>query len=86
MQRINECCAVNAINLIATALLAAPNQTMDEGELIRTLSFYTTLIKKLDYSENITLTPYEAVSQIHHAEALGIVRRRKHEMGLYLPG
>ena len=84
MQRINECCAVNAINLIATALLAAPNQTMDEGELIRTLSFYTTLIKKLDYSENITLTPYEAVSQIHHAEALGMVRRRKHEMGDFI--
>ena len=33
MQRINQSCAVNAINLISTALLAAPNQTMDEGEL-----------------------------------------------------
>ncbi len=84
MQGINESCAVNAINLIATALLAAPNQTMDEGELIRTLSFYTDLIKKLNYSENITLTHYEAVSQIHHAEALGLVRRRKHEMGDFI--
>jgi len=84
MQRINESCAVNAINLIATALLAAPNQTMDEGELIRTLSFYGDVIKYLNYSDRITLTHYEAASQIHHAEALGLVRRRKHEMGDFI--
>ena len=84
MQRINESCAVNAINLIATALLAAPNQTMDEGELIRTLSFYGEVIKYLNYSDRITLTHYEAASQIHHAEALGLVHRRKHEMGDFI--
>ena len=84
MQRINQSCAVNAVNLIATALLAAPNQTVDEGELIRTLSFYGEIIKYLNYSDRITLTPYEAVSQIHHAEALGLVRRRKHEMGDFI--
>ena len=81
MQGINESCAVNAVNLIATALLAAPNQTMDEGELVRTLSFYGEVIKNIDYSSRITLTAYEAASQVHHAEALGLVRRRKHEMG-----
>jgi len=84
MQRINESCAVNAINLIATALLAAPNQTMDEGELIRTLSFYGDVIQNINYSDNVTLTPYGAASQIHHAEALGLVRRRKHEMGDFI--
>ena len=84
MQRINESCAVNAINLIATALLAAPNQTMDEGELIRTLSFYGDVINYLNYSDRITLTHYKAASQIHHAEALGLVRRRKHEMGDFI--
>lgn len=84
MQHINECCAVNAVNLIATALLAAPNQAMDEGELIRTLSFYADLIKRINYSNDITLPQYEALSQIHHAEALGMVRRRKHEMGDFI--
>ena len=84
MQRINQSCAVNAVNLIATALLAAPNQTMDEGELVRTLSFYGEVIKYLNYSDRITLTPYEPASQIHHAEALGLVRRRKHEMGDFI--
>ncbi len=84
MQRINESCAVNAVNLIATALLAAPNQTMDEGELIRILSFYGDVIKYLNYSDRITLTEYQAASQIHHAEALGLVRRRSHEMGDFI--
>ncbi len=84
MQRINESCAVNAVNLIATALLAAPNQTMDEGELIRVLSFYVRVIENIDYSDKVTITPYQAASQIHHAEALGLVKRRKHEMGDFI--
>ncbi len=84
MQHINECCAVNAINLIATALLAAPNQTMDEGELKQTLNFYTKLIKDLNYSDYITLTQHNVTQQIHHAETLNLVRRRKHEMGDFI--
>jgi len=84
MQNINKCCAVNAINLIATALLAAPNQAMDEGELRRTLDFYSDLIKHLNYSRYIRLTDYDATKQIHHAEALKMVRRRKHEMGDFI--
>lgn len=84
MQHINGCCAVNAVNLIATALLAAPNQTMDEGELVQTLKLYISLIKHLNYSDHITLTQHDAVQQIHHAEALGLVRRRKHEMGDFI--
>lgn len=84
MQHINDCCAVNAVNLIATALLAAPNQTMDEGELARTLTFYTDLINHHQYSRFVTITPYEASKQIHHAEALHLVHRRKHEMGDFI--
>ncbi len=84
MQHINECCAVNSINLIATALLAAPNQTMDEGELCRTLNFYSELIQHHQYSNFVTLTPYAANKQIHHAEALKLVHRRRHEMGDFI--
>lgn len=84
MQRINESCSVNAVNLIATVLLASPNQTMDEGELKRTLSFYVSLIKNLDYSSHITVTTRDAASQIEHAEKLGMVKRREHEMGDFI--
>ncbi|MDT8281323.1 MAG: glycerol-3-phosphate 1-O-acyltransferase PlsB [Gammaproteobacteria bacterium] len=84
MQHINACCAVNAVNLIATALLAAPNQTMDEGELARTLTFYAELIDHHQYSTSVTITSYDAHQQIHHAEALHLVHRRKHEMGDFI--
>jgi len=84
MQRINASCSVNAVNLMATALLAAPNQTMDEGELVRTLSFYTDLIKHHQYSSSITITHHDAHQQIHHAEALHLVHRRRHELGDFI--
>ncbi len=84
MQNINKCCVVNSVNLIATALLASPNQTMDEGELKRTLDFYQDLINHLNYSSSIRLTDYDAAKQIHHAEALNMVHRRKHEMGDFI--
>lgn len=84
MQGINASCDVNAVNLIATALLAAPNQTMDEGELIHTLTFYKVLIKNINYSDHITLTDLDANKQIQHVEALGFVHRRKHAMGDFL--
>ncbi len=84
MQRINESCDVNPVNLIATALLASPNQTMDEGELEQTLTLYHGLIKNLDYSDHITITRHDADKQIQHTEDLGMVKRRKHEMGDFI--
>lgn len=84
MQRINESCDVNSVNLIATALLASPNQTMDEGELEQTLTIYHDLINNLDYSDHITITGHDASKQIQHTEDLGLVKRRKHEMGDFI--
>jgi glycerol-3-phosphate O-acyltransferase len=84
MQRINESCAVNAVNLIATALLASPNQTMDEGELRSTLSLYIELISSLNYSDHITITALDSTEQIQQAEKLGLVKRRNHEMGDFI--
>ncbi|RKZ67534.1 MAG: glycerol-3-phosphate 1-O-acyltransferase, partial [Gammaproteobacteria bacterium] len=84
MQRINESCAVNAVNLIATALLASPNQTMDEGELKSTLLMYIELISSLNYSDHITVTTLDPTEQIQQAEKLGLIKRRNHEMGDFI--
>lgn len=84
MQNINQSCDVNPVNMIATALLAAPNQTMDEGELTRTLTFYDELIKRLKYSEYITQSQLNATEQIQYVEHLKLIRRRKHQMGDFL--
>ncbi len=84
MQGINKSCAVNAVNLIATALLASPNQTIDESELNQTLSYYRELILQLNYSDTITLPTQETQEQIKLAESLRLIRRRQHEMGDFL--
>lgn len=84
MQHINQAGTVNAVNLIATALLAAPNQAMDEAELQHSISFYAQLIRQLNYSGRIIITQQSPDEQIHHAQALGMVRRRKHELGDFI--
>ena len=84
MQGINDCCAVNAINLVSTALLATTSQAMDENELIRILSFYNVLITGLNYSDRITLTRQNPEELIARAEALNLIHRRKHEMGDFI--
>jgi len=84
MQGINSACAVNAINLISTALLATSSRTMDETELMDMLSFYKMLIDKLDYDELITRTQLSDSEIIRHAEKLKFVQRRQHELGDFI--
>ncbi len=84
MQNINGSSDVNAVNLVATALLAAPNQTMDEGQLKNTLTLFSNLIQQLKYSDHVTLTQYNAEEQIQRAESLNLVHRRNHEMGDFI--
>ncbi|WP_299876796.1 glycerol-3-phosphate 1-O-acyltransferase PlsB [uncultured Cocleimonas sp.] len=81
MTRINQAATVNSINLIASVLLAASNQSMDEKDLDHQLETYKTLIQSLGYSEKIIITPRTGKDQISHAESLKMVKRRPHELG-----
>jgi len=84
MQHLNASADVNAINLIATILLASPNQTMDEHELVHSLGFYRKLIKKLEYADRISVNEMAEIEQIRYAEKLGMVDRRQHELGDFI--
>jgi len=81
MVNINRAAHVNAINLVSTVLLATPKQHMDETQLAVMIDLYSTLINRLDYSSNIIVTSLSGEDQIHRAESLKRVRRRKHKMG-----
>ena len=81
MEHINQATHINAINLIACALLATPKQKMDEKALIKRLEMYQSLIGSLNYSKHITLTKRTGKQQIEHAEFLNMVKRRPHELG-----
>ena len=84
MQNLNASADVNAINLVATILLASPNQTMDEHELVRSLGFYRRLIKALEYAGRVTVNDDNELEQIRYAEKLGMADRRKHELGDFI--
>ena len=84
MLRINQACSVNSVNLIASALLAAPNQAMDETELQHSIRFYMQLIRSMHYSDRIIITEQPADAQIRHAQRLGLVHRRQHELGDFI--
>ncbi|GAA0417419.1 glycerol-3-phosphate 1-O-acyltransferase PlsB [Cocleimonas flava] len=81
MTRINQAATVNSINLTASVLLAAPNQSMDEKDLEHQLETYKILINALEYSEKIIVTPRSGIDQIKHAESLKMVKRRAHDLG-----
>ena len=81
MVNINRAAHVNAINLVSTVLLATPKQHMDETQLAAMIDIYSALINRLDYSSKIIVTSLSGEDQIHRAESLKRVRRRKHKMG-----
>ena len=81
MQGINHCCHVNAINLLATALLASPNQTLDESDLTALLGIYKSLIREGGFGANVTLTDLDPAAQIRRGEELKLIQRHKHALG-----
>lgn len=81
MTHINQAATVNTINLMASILLATPNQSMDENELARMLEMYQSIVQLLNYSERIRMTERTGMEQIKHAESLKMIKRRSHELG-----
>lgn len=81
MTRINEAATVNAINLVATVLLSAQNQSMDEQELLDVLELYKKYILSLNYSPHLKVTRENGKELIERALYLKMVKRRKHELG-----
>lgn len=81
MTHINQAASVNPVNLIAAVLLGTTKQHMDEQELCRMISLYTSIIRELDYSDRILISELPPEVQIRHAEKLRQVKRSKHELG-----
>lgn len=81
MRRINQSATVNAINLIATVLLATPKQSMDEKDLAQALTMYQSIIEAQNYSDNLLMTDSDGLQLIHRAESLKMIKRRKHDLG-----
>jgi glycerol-3-phosphate O-acyltransferase len=81
MARINASACVSPINLVGLVLLAMPRQSLGEADLIRQLELYASLLRQAPYSPRIWVTDIDGASMIKYAEALGVLRRRPHELG-----
>lgn len=81
LKRINAAAAVSPINLLATALLATPRQSMVEQPLVRILELFATLLRKAPYGECVTVTALGGAEMIAYGERLGLLERRPHRLG-----
>jgi glycerol-3-phosphate O-acyltransferase len=76
MSGINEATHVNAIGLLAMALLNAESQAMDEPALKRQLEIYLSLLQEAPYSKDVTRVDLDAAQIIAYGEDFGLLKRR----------
>jgi glycerol-3-phosphate O-acyltransferase len=81
MVNINAAAAVNAVNLLAVALLATPRQAMLERDLVRQLDLYRALLNANPYSARVTVTDLQGGAIVRHGEAMQVIERQAHALG-----
>ncbi|MGH8176418.1 MAG: glycerol-3-phosphate 1-O-acyltransferase PlsB [Steroidobacter sp.] len=81
MTNINSAACVAPMNLIALVLLATPKQSMLEGDLVRQLELYASLLRQASYSPLVWITETDGASMVRHAERMGVIHRLKHSLG-----
>jgi glycerol-3-phosphate O-acyltransferase len=81
MSGINEATHVNAVNLLATTLLATPKQSLGRDELQDQLALYVDLLNERPYAARLTVTDRTPAQMIEYGQELGIVEVREHPLG-----
>lgn len=86
MTHINAAAAVNPLNLLATALLSTPKRAMVEKDLHAQIEVCAELVRKVSYSDLVTVTEMSGAEIAAHGERIGTLQRRSHPLGdvLYL--
>jgi len=78
---INSAAAVNPVNLVATAMLSTPRQSMLETELVRLLDLHLAILRKAPYSPLVTVCEMSGRQIVDYAEQFGLLRRQSHKLG-----
>ncbi len=78
---INRTAEVNAVNLIALALLAAPKHALGETDLRAQIRLLQTLFTKVPYSARVRVCTDSAEDIIAYGEKLGWLTRTSHPLG-----
>jgi len=67
---INEAVAITPVNLVATAILSTPRQTIESHRLERQVSLLQSLAQKSPFSDCMTVTKEEVPAIINHAQKI----------------
>ncbi len=81
MLRINQSAAVNSMNLLATCLLAAPQQVLAEPVLLAQLSFYQQMQRQVPYHPNVTTVDDTPAQMLAHAAQLQKISVQRDNFG-----
>ena len=81
MVNINHSAHVNAVNLLACALLASRKHALDESDLVRLIELFKQLLQLSRPSDRITITDQTPQQIIAYGLELGIIERHKHDLG-----
>ena len=76
MVRINAAACATPINLVGLVLLAMPRHSMGNGDLVRQLELYASLLRQAPYSPRVWVTDMDGASMVKYAESLQLIRRR----------
>lgn len=81
MSGINQATHVNAVALLAMALLNTPKQAMAEDDLQQQISLYLRLLEVVPYSKDVSYTELDAQGVIGYGEEFGIIQRNEYRLG-----
>ncbi|WP_281647898.1 glycerol-3-phosphate 1-O-acyltransferase PlsB [Parendozoicomonas sp. Alg238-R29] len=78
---INNAAAINAVNMVGTALLNTPRMALGEEELVLLLNALNILMARVPYSDYITRPDLDGQAMIKQVEALNMIERRSDSLG-----
>lgn len=78
---INQATDVNAINLVALAVLSTPKHAIAEHDLLALLGVYLRLLQRLPPGERVTVSVGGPSVMIEYAERMGVLTRTRHPLG-----
>ncbi|WP_330926578.1 glycerol-3-phosphate 1-O-acyltransferase PlsB [Candidatus Sororendozoicomonas aggregata] len=81
VSRINSAATINPVNLVAMALLSTPRHALGEQELLLQLDTYTSLLRRMPYSNKTVITDLKPAAMIAYVEKLRLITRQSDSLG-----
>jgi glycerol-3-phosphate O-acyltransferase len=78
---INRAADVNPINLLALAILSMPKHAMGESDLIAQVELCKRLLRRVPYSDRVTVTPMSGAEIVAYGEKMEVIARTPHPLG-----